>query len=240
MPRVERLGVRAGHTTIQAPTTDHRPPTVLWAQNPLSTRDSQTSRAVQERHRASTQSAGISSRPTPTGAVGPVAAGLGCEAVTIPLGRRARDRTCADGDDHRRELRRLPDPLHLLRLRAGHRLPGQEPGLGVAGLLPVRALAARVGHGPGVHLRQPRRRRDHGDVGQRRRLRHRDGALLLDRRHPGDAVPRCRDDAVLLRLQGAVGAGVHAPAFRSRRPPRQRDLLRRGSVAHRGHQPVPA
>ncbi len=35
---------------------------------------------------------------------------------------------------------------------------------------------------------------------------------------PGDALPRRRDDAVLLRLEGPVGPGVHAPAVRSRAP----------------------
>ncbi|GAA2838615.1 hypothetical protein GCM10020220_029410 [Nonomuraea rubra] len=39
-------------------------------------------------------------------------------------------------------------------------------------------------------------------------------ALLLDRRRPGHAVPRCRDDAVLLRVEGAQRAGVHAPPLR--------------------------
>ena len=34
--------------------------------------------------------------------------------------------------------------------------------------------------------------------------------------------------------------GVHAPAVRPRRPPRQRDQLRRRPAAHRRHQPVPA
>ena len=55
-----------------------------------------------------------------------------------------------------------------------------------------------------------------GHVGQRRPVRHPDGALLLDRRRAGDGVPRRRDDAVLLRLQGALRARVHAPAVRSR------------------------
>ena len=132
-----------------------------------------------------------------------------------------------DRDPDRRERRRLPHPRHLLRVRAGHR--GHRPalGLGLARLLPLRALAARVGDRSGVHLGEPRRRRDHGDVGQRRRDRHRDGALLLDRRHPRDALPRRRDDAVLLRLEGALGPRVHVPAVRHRGAPRQRDLASR-------------
>ena len=65
-------------------------------------------------------------------------------------------------------------------------------------------------------------------------------ALLLDRRRAGDAVPRRRDDAVLLRLQGPIGPGVHEPTVRSDGPPRQRDQLRARAAAHRGHQPLPA
>ena len=101
-------------------------------------------------------------------------------------------------------------------------------------------LAARLGDRPGVHLGQPRGRRDHGHVGQRRPDRHRDGALLLDRRHPRDALPRRRDDAVLLRLEGALGPRVHVPAVRHQGAPGQRDLVRGGPAAHRRRQPLPA
>ena len=38
-------------------------------------------------------------------------------------------------------------------------------------------------------------------------------ALLLDRRGAGDGLPRPRDDAVLLRGQGPLGARVLAPAL---------------------------
>src|SRR5215207_7544545 len=64
-----------------------------------------------------------------------------------------------------------------------------QPGLGLVGLLPLGSIPAGVGDRSGVHLRQPRRRRDHGHVGVGRRVRHPDGALLLGRRGPGDAVP---------------------------------------------------
>ena len=60
-----------------------------------------------------------------------------------------------------------------------------------------------------------------------RGVRAADGALLLGRRDPGHAVPRRRDDAVLLRLQGALGPGVHAAPVRHGRPPGQRDLASR-------------
>ena len=65
-----------------------------------------------------------------------------------------------------------------------------------------RSLPAWV-CGLGVHLGEPRRDRDPRPVGQRRPVRRLGGALLLDRRDPGDGVPGHRDDAVLLRLEGA-------------------------------------
>ena len=99
------------------------------------------------------------------------------------------------------------------------------------------SLAPGLGHRPGVHLGQPRCGRDHGHVGQRCRDRPADGPLLLGRCGAGDAVPRRRDDAVLLRLQGPLGPGVHVPSVRHRRPPGQRDQLRRRAAAHRGRQP---
>jgi ABC-type dipeptide/oligopeptide/nickel transport system permease component len=41
-----------------------------------------------------------------------------------------------------------------------------------------------------------------------------DQPLLLDRRHPGDVLRGHLYDAVLLRVEGAVGAGVSAHALR--------------------------
>ena len=153
---------------------------------------------------------------------------------------RCRAPTVLARHDHRRQVRRLPDHLPLLRGRPGHRRAGPTPGLRLARLLPVRPLAARLGDRPGVHLRQPRRGRDHGHVGERRPVRPPDRPLLLGRRDPGDAVPRRRDDAVLLRLEGPLGPGVHAPPVRHRRPPGQRDLVRGRAAADRRHQPLPA
>ncbi|CAA9366566.1 MAG: Predicted sodium-dependent galactose transporter, partial [uncultured Nocardioidaceae bacterium] len=139
-----------------------------------------------------------------------------------------------------RQLGRLPVDRRLLRVRARHRARGPTVDLQQPRLLPVRPFPPRLGHGAGVHLRQPRRGRDHGDVGQRRAVRHRDRALLLDRRRARDAVPRRGHDAVLLRLEGPVGPGVHAPEVRHRRPPGQRAELRDRPGPHRRHQPVPA
>ncbi|CAA9343457.1 MAG: Predicted sodium-dependent galactose transporter, partial [uncultured Nocardioidaceae bacterium] len=139
-----------------------------------------------------------------------------------------------------RQLGRLHPDRRLLRLRARHRAGSAAVHLEQPRLLPLRPLAARLGHGPGVHLRQPRRGRDHGDVGERCSVRYRHGPLLLDRRRARDALPRRRDDAVLLRLEGAVGPGVHASAVRHRRPPGERAELRRRAGPHRWHQPLPA
>ena len=60
----------------------------------------------------------------------------------------------------------------LLRRGARHRLRGQALHQDQPGLLPVRPLAAGVGHRPGVHLGQPRRARAARHGGQRRPVRH--------------------------------------------------------------------
>src|SRR6478609_2273292 len=99
---------------------------------------------------------------------------------------------------------------------------------------------ARLGHRLGVRVRQSRRRRDHGNVGQRRPDRVVDDALLLDRRRARDAVPRHRDDALLLRLEGAQRSGVHAQAVRPRRSFGQCDQLRGRAGVDRRREPVPA
>ena len=154
------------------------------------------------------------------------------------MGLRAADHRLGHPD--RCRGRGLRDPRGVLRVRARHRLHGQGQGLGVHRLLPVRAVAPGLGHRPGVHLGEPRGRRDHGDVGHRCGDRPPHGPLLLGRRDPGHAVPRRGHDALLLRLEGPLGPGVHAPPLRSRRAPRQRDLVRRGPAPHRRGQPLPA
>ena len=118
---------------------------------------------------------------------------------------------------------------------AAKRVHPLEPGL-----LPVRPLAAGVDHRPRVHLRQPRRARGDRHVGQRRPVRRRDGQLLLDRRDPGDGLPRPRDDAVLLRLEDPLGAGVPAAALQ--RPGAQVQLghLRGRDRADRRREPLRA
>ena len=107
-------------------------------------------------------------------------------------------------------------------------------------LLAVRPRAARVGHRPRVRRGEPRRPRDPGHGRQRRAVRDRHGALLLGRRRPGDGLPRHRDDAVLLRLEGPQRPGVPAGALQQPDPPAAVGLLRGGGGAHRRRQPLRA
>src|SRR6202035_4532876 len=71
---------------------------------------------------------------------------------------------------------------------------GVGRGLEFSGRQPWLARADGVG-GVGISIR------DFGD------------ALVLDRRHPGDAVPRPRDDAVLLHLQNTFSSRLPATAL---------------------------
>ena len=116
-------------------------------------------------------------------------------------------------DPSRHELRRLRDHRDLLRRRPRRRVRGQALHQEQPRLLPVGALPAGLDHGPGVHLRQPRRHRGARHGGQRCAVRRRDRQLLLARRDPGHGLPRPGDDAVLLRLQGPLGARVPAAAL---------------------------
>ena len=137
-------------------------------------------------------------------------------------------------------LVRLHPDSHLLRVRdrGGFRDEGEG---GLLRCIPHRgALTARLGHRYRVRLGQPGCCRDHGHVGQRRPVRDADLPLLLGRRHPGDALLGHRDDAVLLRLEGPLGARVHVQALRHHGSPDQRAELRAGAVADRRHQPLPA
>ena len=140
----------------------------------------------------------------------------------------------------RHRLHRLRDPGDVLRRRPRRRVRGQALHPLEPGLLPVRPLAAGVDHGARLHLGEPRRARGHRHVGQRRAVRHRDGQLLLDRRHPGDGLPRPRDDAVLLRLEDPLGAGVPAAAVRRPGAQVQLDHVRGRHRADRGRQPLRA
>ena len=63
-------------------------------------------------------------------------------------------------------------------------------------------------------VRQPRLAGTDGMGGGGLPVRHPGDALVLDWRDPGDAVPGAGDDAVLLHLQDALGAGLPEAAFR--------------------------
>ena len=75
--------------------------------------------------------------------------------------------------------------------------------------------------------RQPRRPRTGRHGRQRRQVRHRHQPLLLGRRHSRDDLPGDLHDAVLLRLQGPLGARVPQDAVRRARPLPELHHLRR-------------
>ena len=133
---------------------------------------------------------------------------------------------------------RLPDADHLLLDGAHDRFRRPTQSALVNGLLPVRTLDAGLDHRPGIRLGKPRRHGDPGHGRQRRPDRHGDAALLPHRRGAGHGLPRPGDDAVLLRLEGAQRARVHAAPLRQGRTPGELHLVRRFECADRRHQPV--
>jgi hypothetical protein len=140
----------------------------------------------------------------------------------------------------RRQRGRLRDHRRVLHRRAGHRL--RRPALreDEPRLLPLGTIAARVDHRPRVRLRESRRPRAARPGGERRPVRHRRRALLLDRRNPGDGLPRARDDALLLRLEGPQRAGVPAPALQQAVAPLQRGGVLDRDDPHRRREPLRA
>ena len=97
--------------------------------------------------------------------------------------------------------------LVYFALRARRRRRAQAPiDDDQRGVLPGGTGDTGVGLRTGVHLGKPRRAGNHrhGRVGCE--VRHLDQPFLLDRRDPGDGVPRRVHDAVLLRLARALGA----------------------------------
>ena len=77
-----------------------------------------------------------------------------------------------------------------------------------------------------------------GWAGFRLSVRHSGDALVLDRRHSGDAVPRHGDDAFLLHLQDAFGSGISEVAFRRTQPRAVRGFVRVHDRADERHQHV--
>ena len=69
-------------------------------------------------------------------------------------------------------------------------------------------------------------------------VRHSCNALVLDRRHSGDAVPRHRHDAVLLHLENPLRARATCNCALASQPRAFRDLLRLHDRADERHQHV--
>src|SRR3954453_21912727 len=114
-------------------------------------------------------------------------------------------------------MARLPDPDRLLHGRHRDRCDGPPVDRHQRGLLPHGARPAGMDHRARLHLGEPGRHRDPGDGRERRAVRPLDGPLLLDRRRPGDGVPRAVHDALLLLLPLHHVPGVHGPPLH---PPR--------------------
>ena len=103
---------------------------------------------------------------------------------------------------------RLADYAGLFRLRAGHRVPAETPHAYQHRLFPGRTCAACLGVRPGLHFRQSGRAGSHRHGRLGREVWHRDQPVLLDRRHSSHGVCRPVHDAVLLRVQSTVSAGI--------------------------------
>ena len=138
------------------------------------------------------------------------------------------------------EHSRLRDHRDLLRGRPGYRVRRPAVDQDRSRLLPVRAVAAGVDHWPRVHRGEPGGARDPRPVGKRRPVRRAGGALLLDRRCPGDGVPRAGDDALLLRGKGPVGPGIPAASLRRARARVQRRHVRHRHRADQRREPFRA
>ena len=121
---------------------------------------------------------------------------------------------------------RLRHPGRLLPLRPRHRVGAQALHEDERGLLPLRALDPGLDRGPRLPLREPRGAGDDRHGRLRRQVRHRHRPLLLGGRHPRHGVRRHLHDALLLRLEGALGARVPEAPLRREDPRLQRDLLR--------------
>ena len=92
-----------------------------------------------------------------------------------------------------------------------------------------------LGDGFGLHLRQPRGSRTGRHGRQRRQIRHCHQPFLLGGRHPRHDLPGRVHDAVLLRLQGPIGARIPEDALRRAHARAQLDLLRGHDCFCLGH-----
>ena len=100
----------------------------------------------------------------------------------------------------------------------GHRLLSARTGQYRRRLLHGRARNDGVGRRAQFSLRQSGRARTDGLGGIGLSVRHSGHALVLDRRHSGDAVPGAGDDAVLLHFQNPFRPGISETAFRRTQP----------------------
>src|ERR1700761_349448 len=112
------------------------------------------------------------------------------------------------------DFHRLADHAGLLRFRAGHRVCPEALYAHEQRFFPCRPVDAGVDLRTGFHLRDPGRAGSHRDGCLGGEVWHCDEPLLLDWRDPRDGVRGHLHDAVLLRIEGAIGAGVSAAALR--------------------------
>src|SRR5260370_32134847 len=103
---------------------------------------------------------------------------------------------------------RLHDYPALFRFRAGHRVCSEKAHEDEHGLFPFRTVDPRVDCRLGVSFGKPGGAGSDRDGRERGEVRNFDFALLLDRGGSGDAVCRNFHDAVLLRVAGALRAGI--------------------------------
>ena len=131
------------------------------------------------------------------------------------------DATHSPRSDRRR------DSDHLFRLRSRDRLCLKAPHAHKHGFFSFRTLDSRLGRRPGISLGQSRRAGSHRHGCLGREIRHHDEPFLLGGRDSRDGLRRRLHDAVLLRVEGALRAGVFEAAFRRKDPRAQRQSLSR-------------
>src|SRR5690242_2620538 len=108
---------------------------------------------------------------------------------------------------------RLRDYPAVFRFRAGHWIRPEKIHEDEHGFFPVRPLDSGVDCGTGVFVGEPGRAGSDRNGRKRGEVRDFDFAFLLDWGGTGDAVRRGLHDAVLLRIAGAVGAGIPETPF---------------------------
>jgi hypothetical protein len=95
-----------------------------------------------------------------------------------------------------------------------------------------------MGSGPQFPFSESRRTRVNGLGGLRLSVWDSRHALVLDRRHPSDAVSGLGDDVVLLHFENPLGARIFEAAFWRIQPRSVRGLVRLHDRAHERRQYV--